>query len=109
MYFHPWEIDPHQPHLTSGIVSRLRTYTGIAAMYSKIDRLLKDFSFGTMTDVYNNEIAPHCTVQVQSNRSEFIKTNKLKPFSYFLYVLPLGSAATQSTFEVQGSASMRTR
>ena len=33
VYFHPWEIDPSQPTLASGVVSWLRTYTGIKGMY----------------------------------------------------------------------------
>jgi len=58
VYFHPWEIDPSQPTLASGVVSWLRTYTGIRGMYSKIDRLLYDFSFGTIADVYRTSIVP---------------------------------------------------
>jgi polysaccharide deacetylase family protein (PEP-CTERM system associated) len=56
VYFHPWEIDPGQPHLASGLVSWIRTYRGISGMYSKLDRLLKDFSFGTLTHVYGEEL-----------------------------------------------------
>jgi polysaccharide deacetylase family protein (PEP-CTERM system associated) len=52
VYFHPWEIDPAQPALTFGMVSRLRTYSGLRGMYSKIERLIGDFSFSTVTNVY---------------------------------------------------------
>jgi hypothetical protein len=52
VYFHPWEIDPKQPALASGVVSWLRTYTGIRGMYAKLDRMLYDFSFGSITEVY---------------------------------------------------------
>lgn len=52
IYFHPWEIDPAQPRIASGVVSRWRTYTGIATMQSKIERLLSEFSFSTLTAVY---------------------------------------------------------
>lgn len=58
VYFHPWEIDPSQPALASGVVSWLRTYTGIRGMYSKIDRMLYDFSFGTVPDVYGGALTP---------------------------------------------------
>jgi polysaccharide deacetylase family protein (PEP-CTERM system associated) len=60
IYFHPWEIDPAQPRLTNGVVSRMRTYTGIGSMYAKIDRLLSDFSFSTVAAVYPNRrrVAP---------------------------------------------------
>jgi polysaccharide deacetylase family protein (PEP-CTERM system associated) len=52
IYFHPWEIDPQQPRLASGLVSRMRTYTGLRGMEAKLDRLLTDFEFSTMGDVY---------------------------------------------------------
>jgi polysaccharide deacetylase family protein (PEP-CTERM system associated) len=32
IYFHPWEIDPDQPRLASGLIARLRTYTGVKVM-----------------------------------------------------------------------------
>lgn len=45
IYFHPWEVDPGQPRLTSSLVSRLRTYTGLKRMAAKVERLLTDFQF----------------------------------------------------------------
>ncbi len=51
IYFHPWEIDPGQPRLASGTVSRLRTYMGVGGMYSKIARLASEFRFSTLTGV----------------------------------------------------------
>ncbi len=56
IYFHPWEIDPHQPKLATGALARLRTYLGLAGMESKIDRLMTDFRFSTMAQVHP---APH--------------------------------------------------
>ena len=35
IYFHPWEIDPDQPHLASGLIARARTYTGVKGMIRK--------------------------------------------------------------------------
>jgi polysaccharide deacetylase family protein (PEP-CTERM system associated) len=52
IYFHPWELDPGQPHLARGLVSRLRTYTGLAGMERKLDRLLGEFQFSTLSSVY---------------------------------------------------------
>jgi polysaccharide deacetylase family protein (PEP-CTERM system associated) len=52
IYFHPWEIDQHQPRLASGLVSRWRTYTGIGGMEAKLKRLMKDFRFSTLASVY---------------------------------------------------------
>jgi polysaccharide deacetylase family protein (PEP-CTERM system associated) len=66
VYFHPWEIDPSQPSLASGVVSWLRTYTGIRGMYSKIDRLLCEFSFGPVSDVYDAPLASQRTYHTYS-------------------------------------------
>jgi polysaccharide deacetylase family protein (PEP-CTERM system associated) len=52
MYFHPWEIDPDQPRLPLGWLSRIRTYTGLRSMSSKIERLLTDFAFSSVNAVY---------------------------------------------------------
>jgi polysaccharide deacetylase family protein (PEP-CTERM system associated) len=52
IYFHPWEIDPDQPHLAGSLIARMRTYTGLHSMFSKIERLLTEFKFGTMTRVH---------------------------------------------------------
>ena len=52
IYFHPWEIDPEQPRLASGFVSSLRTYAGIHGMKRKLQRLVTDFRFSTLTAVY---------------------------------------------------------
>ena len=52
VYFHPWEIDPDQPRLTSGIISSLRTYTGLTGMGRKLERLVSEFRFSTMTAVH---------------------------------------------------------
>ncbi len=52
IYLHPWELDVDQPRLASGLVSRLRTYHGLASMAGKVDRLLKDFQFSTLTGVF---------------------------------------------------------
>jgi polysaccharide deacetylase family protein (PEP-CTERM system associated) len=52
IYFHPWEIDPNQPRLASGLIARLRTYTGVKGMARKLDRLLTEFQFSTLSRVY---------------------------------------------------------
>jgi len=48
LYMHPWEIDDSQPRLEAGWKSRIRQYTGLARMKSKLERLLQDFSLGTI-------------------------------------------------------------
>ena len=52
IYFHPWEIDPDQPRLASGLIARVRTYTGVKGMSHKLDRLLSEFQFSTLSQVY---------------------------------------------------------
>jgi polysaccharide deacetylase family protein (PEP-CTERM system associated) len=52
VYFHPWEIDPHQPQLATSFIARMRTYTGLRSMMSKLDRLLNEFQFFPMSTVH---------------------------------------------------------
>lgn len=52
VYLHPWELDPAQPHVGPGGISRLRTYAGVRKMVSKLESLLADFRFSTLGEVY---------------------------------------------------------
>ena len=52
VYFHPWELDARQPRLASGLVSRMRTYRGLDTMQRKLESLLTDFRFSTLTNVF---------------------------------------------------------
>lgn len=52
IYFHPWELDADQPRLPLGRIARLRTYTGLRGMKQKLERLLTEFHFSTLTSVY---------------------------------------------------------
>jgi len=52
IYFHPWEIDPEQPRLASGLIARWRTYTGLSGMSEKLERLVAEFRFDAMTAVH---------------------------------------------------------
>ena len=49
-YLHPWEIDPHQPRVAASAVSRFRHYTNLGKCEARLERLLGDFSFGTVRD-----------------------------------------------------------
>ena len=51
VYLHPWELDPEQPRLPAGKLSRFRHYTNLHRMEERFVRLLQDFSFGTMSEV----------------------------------------------------------
>lgn len=52
-YFHPWEIDPGQPRI-AGIDARtrFRHYVNIASNERKLARLLDDFNWGRMDDIF---------------------------------------------------------
>jgi polysaccharide deacetylase family protein (PEP-CTERM system associated) len=58
IYVHPWEMDPHQPRLAKGFVSRLRTYSGLAAMSGKVLKLLSEFHFSTLSEIHPAPAAP---------------------------------------------------
>jgi len=47
-YIHPWEIDPGQPRPPVSPLNRLRPYRGLDGTLARIDRLLEEFSFGTI-------------------------------------------------------------
>jgi polysaccharide deacetylase family protein (PEP-CTERM system associated) len=48
IYFHPWEIDPGQPRIPAPFKSRLRHYTNLSRMETRIERLLTEFQFDTL-------------------------------------------------------------
>lgn len=52
-YFHPWEVDPGQPRPT-GLKpkTRLRHYLNLKKMEDRVRRLLEDFRWDTMTNVF---------------------------------------------------------
>lgn len=52
-YFHPWEIDPGQPRI-SGISkkARFRHYVNIGRTEARLQRLLQDFRWGRMDEVF---------------------------------------------------------
>jgi polysaccharide deacetylase family protein (PEP-CTERM system associated) len=49
-YLHPWEIDPEQPRIEAGALSRFRHYNNLDRCERRLRRLLSDFSFTTMAD-----------------------------------------------------------
>lgn len=50
-YLHPWEIDPDQPRLQTGALSRLRHYTNLHKTASRFRTLLRDFQFAPLGTV----------------------------------------------------------
>jgi polysaccharide deacetylase family protein (PEP-CTERM system associated) len=55
-YFHPWEIDPEQPRFEVGAASRLRHYTGLRSAPDRLRRLLREFRFEPIVNVFNLSI-----------------------------------------------------
>lgn len=57
-YFHPWEIDPHQPR-PAGLTAktRFRHYLNLSRMERRLRRLLADFHWGRMDRVFADVIA----------------------------------------------------
>jgi len=50
-YLHPWEVDPTQPRLSAGLLSRVRHYTNLHRTEPRLRRLLDDASFGTVREM----------------------------------------------------------
>lgn len=50
-YLHPWELDPGQPRISVGMLSRFRHYTNLARCELRLSELLDDFSFAPAADV----------------------------------------------------------
>jgi hypothetical protein len=50
-YFHPWELDLHQPNPPMPFHHRFRHYVGIEKQEAKLYRLLRHCRFGTVREV----------------------------------------------------------
>lgn len=54
-YLHPWEVDPQQPRIDSSWFSRFRHYTNIDKCLPRLESLLSDFPFTTVSNVLQQE------------------------------------------------------
>jgi polysaccharide deacetylase family protein (PEP-CTERM system associated) len=50
-YLHPWELDPDHPRVDFDWKPRLTHYAGLRSTRRKLERLLADFQFSTISDV----------------------------------------------------------
>ena len=50
-YLHPWEIDPEQPRIRVGALSRFRHYTNLHRCEARLHRVLTEFPFAPMREV----------------------------------------------------------
>lgn len=48
-YIHPWEVDPGQPRLPVGWITRIRHYRGLARTMGLLERLLAEFRFTSVS------------------------------------------------------------
>jgi polysaccharide deacetylase family protein (PEP-CTERM system associated) len=52
-YFHPWEIDPQQPRPEGlGMKTRFRHYLNLGRTLGRLQRLLTDFHWGRMDEIF---------------------------------------------------------
>lgn len=55
-YFHPWEIDPQQPRVEGATAkARFRHYLNLDKTEQRLTRLLRDFQWGRMDDIFLKE------------------------------------------------------
>jgi len=49
IYLHPWEVDPDQPRQPLGGLRGFRHYVNLSRTHAKLDRLLRDYKFASLT------------------------------------------------------------
>ncbi len=55
-YFHPWEIDPDQPHQKNiSAKTKFRHYVNLGRTENRLAQLLSDFQWGRMDDIFLNK------------------------------------------------------
>lgn len=50
-YLHPWEVDPDQPRVKASLLSTFRHYNNLDRCEKRLEQLLDDFRFTTVTNV----------------------------------------------------------
>lgn len=66
-YFHPWEIDAGQPRVDGiNAKTRFRHYLNLHKMEARLQRLLADFSWGRMDDIFLADSAGALARQAKS-------------------------------------------
>jgi polysaccharide deacetylase family protein (PEP-CTERM system associated) len=56
-YIHPWELDPDQPRIRVGPLTRLRHYRGLHRSVARLGRLLDEFQFTSVQRVLGDRSA----------------------------------------------------
>ncbi|GAB4507885.1 MAG: DUF3473 domain-containing protein [Sulfuricaulis sp.] len=57
-YLHPWELDPGQPRIQAGFLSRFRHYHNLRKCEQRLRKLLQDKPFTTVTQVLEHYDSP---------------------------------------------------
>jgi polysaccharide deacetylase family protein (PEP-CTERM system associated) len=57
VYFHPWEIDPTQPRIAGSLKSRIRHYSNLGGMETRISELLARFRFTSLKSYLQHHLA----------------------------------------------------
>ena len=55
VYMHPWELDPGQPRIKAPLMSKFKHYVNLSKTETKLRRLLNDFLFGSVKEIFGNE------------------------------------------------------
>lgn len=63
-YLHPWEIDADQPKLNVKLLSKFRHYNNLDKCMGRLERLLNDFNFGSVSDVLTTTKIPGNAITV---------------------------------------------
>jgi polysaccharide deacetylase family protein (PEP-CTERM system associated) len=58
-YVHPWEIDPEQPRIAAGMLSRFRHYRNLDKTEQRLRQLIADFRFGPMSAILPDRRTAH--------------------------------------------------
>jgi hypothetical protein len=54
-YLHPWEVDPDQPRFNNASwFSRFRHYTNLDKCEQRLERMIQDFQFSTVSNTLAN-------------------------------------------------------
>jgi polysaccharide deacetylase family protein (PEP-CTERM system associated) len=59
LYLHPWELDPEQPEMPAGMLTRWRHRVNLQTTAAKLEALLKSFEFDTADRVLRDYGARH--------------------------------------------------
>jgi polysaccharide deacetylase family protein (PEP-CTERM system associated) len=69
-YFHPWEIDDGQPRIAGiSAKTRFRHYLNLHRMEGRLQRLLADFSWGRMDEIFLDNAMDTHPASMPSNKS----------------------------------------